>query len=146
MTFRLTQGTGELAPGTDDQITIVFSNRAVDGPSPPRPLFGEDILQEFSFSGMDVAGGTVTFTRRVRDKSFIDARYIRVVNQGTDGWAGDRITLVVDGEQVLSNVAMRPRRGADTTKGFQKFNPKNWAQRTFWEAELQPLRGARKVY
>jgi hypothetical protein len=70
----------------------------------------------------------------------VDATYIRVVNHGNDGWAGDRISITVDGEEVLSNVPMRPRRGADVSKGFQKFNARNWAQRTFWEAELRPLR------
>jgi hypothetical protein len=143
VTFRLTQNAKQIAPATNDQITIVFSSRSVEGPRPPRPLFGDDIVQEFSFSGMDFANGQLRFSRRVRDKSFLGARYIRVVNHGSDGWQGDRIWLTVDGEEILPGVSMTPRAGSDPGKGIQKFNPRDWRGRTYWEAELAQFRGAR---
>jgi hypothetical protein len=140
--IQLSTNASELAPATDDQITVIFSNRSADATSPPLPLFGEDILEEFSVSGMEVAATPTRFSRRVRDKSFVDARFIRVVNHGSDGWAGDRIWLVVDGETILNGVRMAPRRGSQPSRGFQHFNPKRWRERVFWEAELQPFRRA----
>src|SRR5438874_2084345 len=98
VTFQLTQNPRATAPATDDQLTIVFANRSVEGPRPPKPFFGDDIVQEFSFSGTDFVANQLRFTRRVSDKAFLDARYIRVVNYGGDGWAGDQISLTVDGQ------------------------------------------------
>jgi hypothetical protein len=143
VTFQITENSKQTAPATNDQITIVFSNRSVEGTSPPRPLFGDDIVQEFSFSGMDFGSGQLRFSRRVRDKSFLGARYIRVVNHGSDGWQGDRIWLTVDGEEILPGVSMTPRAGSEPWKGIQKFNPREWSGRTYWEAELAQFRGAR---
>jgi hypothetical protein len=142
VTFQFSQNNKEAAPGTEDQLTVIFSSRSVEGPTPPRPFFGEDIMQEFSFSGSDIVGGSLRFARRVREKSFVEARYIRVVNYGQRGWAGDKIWLAVDGEEILNGVPMSPRRGAAAAKGFQNFNPRNWSQRTYWEAELQQYRRA----
>ena len=119
---------------------IVFANRSVEGPRPPRPFFGEDIVQEFSFSGADFVGNQLRFTRRVNDKSFLDARYIRVVNYGEDGWDGESITMTVDGQEILRNVRMSPRIGAEPAKGIQKFNPREWSSRTYWEADLSQFR------
>lgn len=143
VTFQITQNSKQIAPATNDQITIVFSNRSVEGRRPPRPLFGDDIVQEFSFSGMDFDGGQLRFSRRVRDKSFLGARYIRVVNHGSDGWQGDKIWLTVDGEEILHGVSMTPRAGVDPGKGIQKFNSREWSGRTYWEAELAQFRKAR---
>ncbi len=142
VTLQFSQNPKEMASTTEDQLTVIFSNRSVEGPTPPRPFFGDDIVQEFSFSGanFNAADDMMRFTRRLRDKSFVNARYIRVVNYGSDGWAGDRIWLTVDGEQVLNGVRMLPRRGTQPSKGFQKFNPREWSQRTYWEAELQQFR------
>src|SRR5438874_1442507 len=98
-------------PATDDQITVIFANRSVEGPRPPRPFFGEDIVQEFSFSGMDFVNNQLRFTRRVNDRSFLDARYIRVVNYGGDGWDGEQISVSVDGQDLIRNVRMAPRIG-----------------------------------
>ena len=36
-------------PATDDQITVIFANRSVEGPRPPRPFFGDTHLHT-SFS------------------------------------------------------------------------------------------------
>ena len=140
VTFQLTQSQKSLGPSTSDQVMIVFANRSVEGPRPPRPFFGEDIVQEFSFSGADFVGNQLRFTRRVNDKSFLDARYIRVVNYGEDGWDGESITMTVDGQEILRNVRMSPRIGAEPAKGIQKFNPREWSSRTYWEADLSQFR------
>jgi hypothetical protein len=139
VTFQVTQSAKTVGPTTDDQLTILFSNRSAEGPAPPRPFFGEDIVQEFSFSGVDFVGNQLRFTRRVSDKSFLDARYIRVVNYGSDGWEGDRISLVVDGQDILRNVQMT-RIGPGAARGMQKFNPREWGSRSYWEGELGQYR------
>ena len=138
VTFQLTQNAKSISPATSDQLTIIFANRSVDGARPPRPIFGEDIVQEFSFSGQDFVKNQVRFSRRVNDKSFLDARYIRVINHGVGGWDGETISLTVDGQDILRNVRMAPRAG-NPARGFQNFNPRNWAGRSFWEAELLSL-------
>ena len=144
VSFRITQG----ANGTNDQLTVIFSTRTAEGTAPPRPFFDVDILEEFSFSGRDFQKSKdqktaeLQFTRRVRDKSFIDAAYIRVVNYATDSWSGDRIWLTVDGEQILNGVQMSPRIGGPSTEPFTFFNPENWRRRNYWEASLPRLRPA----
>ena len=138
--FQVTQNSKILAHDTDDQLSIIFSTRSAEGPRPPRPFFGEDILQEFSFSGHDFANDQLRFTRRVMDKSFADAPYIRVINHGEDGWEGQRISITVEGDVILNNVAMSPRVGPARSKGFQLFNPGRWQERSYWEAPLQTLR------
>jgi hypothetical protein len=144
VTFFITQSPGSNSSSTD-QITIVFANRSIEGQRPPKPFFGEDIVQEFSFAGSDFVNNQLRFTRRVSDKSFLDARYIRVMNYGTDGWNGDQISLTVDGQDILRNVRMAARLIGDASKGFQNCNPRNWAGRTYWEAELARYRGAAKA-
>ena len=143
--FQISQSPKSLTPGTNDQLTIIFASRSAEDPRAPRPLFGEDIVQEFSFSGMDFVQNQLRFTRRVTDKAFLQARYIRVVNHGTDGWDGDQISLAVDGQEVFRNVRMSPHLG-DASKGFQKFNPRDWRDRSYWEAELDKLRRAPSKY
>jgi len=138
--FQFSQDSKVAARASRDQITVIFSNRSVEGPRPPRPFFGEDILQEFSFSGYDVENNQVRFTRRVRDKSFLDARYIRVVNHGANGWEGDKIWLTVDGEEIFRGLPMFPRVGPQATKGIQNFNPRTWPARSYWETALPPYR------
>jgi hypothetical protein len=145
--FEFTADDKALGGTSVDQITVIFSNRSVEGPAAPVPFFGDDILQEFSFSAMNVVNGQFRFSRRVRDKSFVDATYIRVVNHGTNGWAGDKISLTVDGEPILRAVGMYPRHGAagiNPRGGIEKFNPKDWAGRSYWESSLQQYRGAVK--
>jgi hypothetical protein len=140
--FQFTQDARQVAPATVDQITVIFANRSVEGTRPPRPFFGDDIVQEFSFSGMDFEGNQLRFSRRLRDRSFLDARYIRVINYGADGWQADKIWLTVDGEEILRGVTMTPRAGTEPSKGLQKFNPRDWSGRTYWEAELAQFRKA----
>ena len=142
VSFRITQNSKQSAHGTNDQLMVIFSTRTVEGTVPPRPFFGDDILQEFSVSGRDFQKDEVRFTRRVRDKSFVDAPYIRVVNYGENSWAGDRIWLTVDGEQILTGVPMAPRIGGQTSEPFTHFNPENWRRRNYWEGQLQRLRPA----
>jgi len=143
-TFLITQNAKSIAPTTDDQLTIVFATRSVEGPRPPRPFFGEDIVQEFSFSGNDFVQNQLRFTRRVNDKSFLDARYIRVFNYGGNGWDGESISLTVDGQEILRNVRMMPHIGGDPSKGFQHFNPRDWASRSYWEADLTKFKSYAK--
>ena len=92
----------------------------------------------------------------MKDKSFLDAPYIRVVNHGVGGWNGDQISLTVDGQDILKNVKMlhpdpndpKSRHLGDPNKGFQNFNPKNWSGRSYWQGDLPKLRetSARSKY
>jgi hypothetical protein len=141
VTFLITQTQASASPSSD-QMTIIFANRSIEGARPPKPFFGEDIVQEFSFSGADFVNNQLRFTRRVNDKSFLDARYIRVINYGVDGWGGDQISLTVDGQEILRNVRMTIR--GDASKGLQNCNPRNWGGRSYWEAELARYRGSTK--
>jgi hypothetical protein len=125
--------------GTNDQVTIVFSNTQIDIKRPPRPVFGEDIVQEFSFSGRDFPSGRVAFNRRVRDKSFLESRYIRVINHGSNSWGATTITMTVDGKKFLDNVSMYPRRGVNTKGGIERWNRTEWNP-VFWEGNLQNFR------
>ncbi|HEY7055035.1 MAG TPA: hypothetical protein VH458_00855 [Vicinamibacterales bacterium] len=120
---------------TTDQITTMFTNVPADFKILPSPVFGTEIVQEFSFSGRDFPTGTVRFSRRVRDRSFLDCRYIRVVNHGSSKWSPTTISLSVNGQRILDNVSMFPRKGADPKGGLE-----GWTRdRTpvFWEGELQ---------
>ena len=144
VTFLISQSPGSSSSSTDE-ISIIFANRSIEGPRPPKPFFGEDIVQEFSFSASDFVNNQLRFTRRVNDKSFLDARYIRVINYGSDGWGGDQISLTVDGQEILRNVRISARLIGDASKGLQNCNPRNWGGRTYWEAELARYRGAAKA-
>jgi hypothetical protein len=128
------------AGGSSDLILIIFSHQSADAPVSPVPLFGEDILAEFAFSARDVPPGqTLTIRRRVKDLSFLDARFIRVVNPGSNGWAGEKLSLRVAGKTLL-DVSLYPRKGAQPKGGIEKFNGLDWKARNFWEADLQRLR------
>jgi hypothetical protein len=136
ITFTVTQS-AEFAAASKDQITIIFSDRSWSGPSAPTPLFGEDILQEFSFSARDFEGrnSSLTFTRLVKDQSFLSARFIRVVNHGGEGWGGGTLSMAVDGQPAIDRVPLTPRKGV-SRKGFQDWNRERWSDRTYWEADL----------
>jgi hypothetical protein len=139
--FEITQSDKELGGSTADQLSVIFSNRSVDGPAAPVPLFGDDILQEFSFSGRDFVNNRLRFSRRMRDTSFVEARFIRVINHGGDGWAGDTISITVDGKPILRGLSMFPRRtrtaGQNERGGIEKFNPREWESRSYWELDRQ---------
>jgi hypothetical protein len=123
-----------------DQITIVFTNQAGDaGTAAPLPVLGEDILQEFSFSARDIRPDRhLRFKRRVRDRGFLDARFIRVVNLGGNGWCGGTLSLSLDGVSLLNAVPLTPRKGT-AKNGIQDWNRANWGGRTYWETNLQNL-------
>ena len=122
-------------------MLIVFSNRSADTPLVPSPLFGDDVLAEFAFSGRDAPPGRVlSFRRYVADESFLSSRYIRLVNQGTDGWAGESISMRVDGKTVLDRQSLFPRKGAQAKGPIGGFNAADWKDRNFWEADLQRIR------
>jgi hypothetical protein len=146
ITFTVTQSS-ESAAGSKDQITIIFSDRSASGPAPPSPIFGDDILQEFSFSARDFASGrnSLTFTRFVKDQSFLNARFIRVVNHGGEGWGGGLLSMAVDGQPVLDRVPLTPRKGAGG-KGLQDWNRERWSQRTYWEQDLPKIIKPRYKY
>jgi len=143
VTFEITPA-GSTTAGSSDQITILFSNARGDSAQPPSPLFGDDILQEFSFSAPDLQGvKALRFSRRVKDKSFLEAAYIRIVNHGGDSWMGTSLTMRVDGELVLDRVDLSKLEG-EKGKGIQDYNRRNWRGRTYWEGDLRKLRaGAR---
>jgi hypothetical protein len=144
VTFEVRTASGRLGGGSTDQITIVFSNSKAPGPlvvGAPRPLLGEDVIQEFSFSSRDLVNDQpFTFTRRVRDLTFLDARYIRVINTGTDGWAGEYLSITVDKNRILDRRTLYPRQGRQSEGGIEKFNRGQWPDRVYWEADLQQLR------
>jgi hypothetical protein len=148
ITFEI-RGSARTAGKSDDQITILFSNNSADLREAPRPLFGKDILAEFSFSSRDARDSDrFVFQRVVRDLSFLDARFIRVVNHGDNGWAGDSISILLgdpsvkgsDVRRIIYEQSMYPRRGYSRDGLLQNFNRANWMQRTYWEAELQRIR------
>jgi hypothetical protein len=129
--FQVTQGTTCTGPSSNDQITIVFSNVPADKVTPTPAVLGEDVISEFSFSARDIVKNELVFRRRVRDRSFLDARYIRVVNLSGDGWCGGSLTLAIDGRRLFKAPLDQG------SKGIQDWNRSNWRERSYWEAPLQ---------
>ena len=151
VTFVVFQRRTQSSDRSDDQITIIFAEAPLDmdlrlgarrsarSGGAPDPMFGEAIVQEFSFSGLDVPEeGPLVFERIVRDLAFVEAPFIRVVNHGTDQWHGRSLLLEIDGEQVFE-LEIEPRMcatGEDSLgEGLQNFNRKDWDECVFWEAE-----------
>jgi hypothetical protein len=135
--FEVTQASSCVNPPSLDQITIVFSNQAAENLPPPPPALGEDVVAEFSFSARDIVKDKLTFKRRIRDRSFLDARFIRVVNLNGDSWCSGLLSLSVDGRMLLKRVSMGDRTGP--ASGLQDWNRNSWAKRTYWQKNLQPL-------
>jgi hypothetical protein len=124
---------------SDDLITISFSDKPAEGIA--YTDFSSNVIQEFSFSGLDArASRPYSFRRDVRDLSFLNAPYIRVYNHGIDGWAGDNISLTVDGNPVLVRQSLYPRKGHQPQGGIEKFNRKDWETKNYWEEELQKVK------
>jgi hypothetical protein len=138
--FEVQTSSDGVGGSSDDQITILFSNTSSElMRTPPRPIFGDDILAEFSFSGREARpGSTLKFSRRVPSTTFLEARFIRVVNHGADGWAGSTLSITAEGKRLLDRVSLFPRKGANKG-GIEKFNAVTWYERTYWEADLQRL-------
>jgi hypothetical protein len=126
---------------SQDQITIIFSDRSWEvRPLPPLPLLGEDIAAEFSFSATDFENRrSLTFTRVVRDLTFLTSRYIRVINHGSDSWGGETITMTVNGRREIPVVKMLPKKG-DAKTALQGANRSTWNGKTYWEEELSRIR------
>ena len=136
--FELTQGSNCNNPASNDQVTIVFSNQAAESLPPPPPALGDDVVAEFSFSARDVSrDNKISFRRRVRDRSILDARFIRLVNLNGDGWCAGQLSLSVDGRPMITKVSMADRTGP--ASGVQDWNRANWNKRTYWQKNLQVL-------
>jgi hypothetical protein len=140
--FEVQTSSTESGGATEDQITILFCNTSGEATRTAlRPFFGEDIVAEFSFSGRDARpGSTLIFRRFVSSTTFMNARFIRVVNHGHDGWAGSTLSLTVDGKRILDRQSLYPRKGASTKAGIEKYNPLRWSERVYWEGDFQRLR------
>jgi len=143
--FEIWSAPGKSGGGSADQISIQFSNTSADRSDIPGSVFF-DILQEFSFSGIE-AKELLSFDREVRDTSFLNARFVRVINHGGDGWAGDAIAISLgDGKsfrRIVEKRSLYPRRGTSRDGGMQDFNRTNWKQRIYWEEDLQKIRADR---
>jgi archaellum component FlaC len=122
---------------TEDQLTIVFSDKSAEDMA--FPDFGNSVIEEFSFSGYDVINDkTLKLTRKVRDLSFLNAHYIRILNHGTDGWHANEMSLYLDGKLVLKNIKIYPNTGPNKSEyAIENFNKKYWNDRSYWEMDLQ---------
>jgi len=135
---------------TTDQITILFSNAAVDLRHPPKDPLSDGVVEKVSFSGRGFPkpNSRVSFSQRVKSRSFLDCRYIRVVNPGSSPWLPTNISLRVDGQKVLDKVSMYPLKAVssrDSPKGIVRWNRADWPP-VFWEAELFRYTHSVKVY
>ena len=138
---------------TADVVTIVFANSPADPrrkPSESAP-FGEGVVRTFSFPvGSNSKVSThASYSERVSDRAFLDARYIRVVNKGARPWTATNITLTIAGQRVLNRVAMYPRKASDTTidprAGLAGWNRSAWRP-VYWETELFRYTHPAKIY
>jgi hypothetical protein len=142
--FEVTQGSNCANPGSLDQITIVFSNQAAENLPPPPPALGDDVVAEFSFSARDFVKDRLLIRRRIRDRSILDARFIRVVNMNGDSWCPGQLSLTIDGRTLLKQVPMADRTGP--ASGLQDWNRNGWSKRTYWQKNLQTLLPATNKY
>jgi hypothetical protein len=138
---------------TADVVTIVFANSPADprkAPSPSAP-FGEAVVQKFSFPlrTNSKISTHASYSTRVSDRAFLDARYIRVVNSGITPWNATNITLTVAGQRVLNRVAMYPRKAndklTDPRVGLAGWNAAQWRP-VYWETELFRYTHPAKIY
>jgi hypothetical protein len=147
ITFFIRSAPAKPGGNSNDLITIQFSSSSAAVRQAPQPLFDRDVVAEFSFSAIDAQGrDPFKFQRLISDTTFLNSRFIRVINHGNDGWAGDSIAitmtdLVTRGlTRILDQQSMYPRRGYSRDGGIQSFNSLNWAQRTYWEADFQRIK------
>lgn len=151
ITFEVLTAKAATGGDTKDQITIQFTNENSEGRAAPSPLFGQLVLQEFSFSGYDaLPGRTFVFGRAVNDLSFLNASWIRVLNHGGDGWAGESLSISVrypDGSlrTILKQQSLYPRGGYQRDGDIEKFNRAQWVERKYWESDLQRIRLDRRA-
>ena len=121
---------------TNDTITVAFSNQSAVSVSGPMQLVN---LAEFSIPGRGntEAGMETRYERTTHDVRFEDACYVRVVNFGTDGWAGESIEILVDGVEFLPKTSLHPRLGAEQDGGIEMFNRVDWDRKKYWEKQLR---------
>ena len=95
---------------TTDLIGILFSNVAADLRQAPKSQFGDGVVAKFTFSGRDYPkpNSHISYSQRVRDRTFLDCRYIRVVNTGNNPWSGGSPSAMQTGKVKFFN----------ETKGF----------------------------
>jgi len=131
---------------TTDLIGILFSNVAADLRQAPKSQFGDGVVAKFTFSGRDYPkpNSHISYSQRVRDRTFLDCRYIRVVNTGNNPWSPTNISLTVAGQRVLDRVSMYPRKGSDPKGGLARWN-RTWRP-VFWETELFRYTHPAKAY
>jgi hypothetical protein len=138
---------------TADTVTIVFANSPADprkAPSASAP-FGEGVVQTFSFpvQANSKISTHASYSTRVSNRAFLDARYVRVVNVGARPWNATNITLTVAGQRVLNRVAMYPRQASekkiDPKAGLAGWNPSAWKP-VYWETELFRYTHPAKIY
>jgi len=122
---------------TEDQLTIVFSDQSAE--SIGFPDFGNSVIEEFSFSGYNFKNDKVfKFARKVRDLSFLNAHYMRIINHGSDGWHANKISLYLDEKLILQNINIYPNNGPKKSEyAIENFNDKYWDSRSYWEIDLQ---------
>jgi len=122
-----------------DFITICFSSMKA-GAGDPGSVISSSVAEFTFWAAQANPSQPYAFTKTVRDLSFLDARFIRVFNQGGDGWAGEWISMTVDGKEVLTRQPLYPRLGPDPVGGIEKFTPGEWTKKAYWEADFQQVR------
>ena len=126
---------GESGDDTVDTIVVAFSTRSIrniESPSELKPL------QEFAIpgEGNTEPGKDFTMDYTVGNDSIVGACYVQVLNRGNDGWAGEFIEIVVDGNATLPLTPLYPRTRGQRRGGIEKFNERNWGGVKFWEGRL----------
>lgn len=138
LSFEVRTARRGLGPETSDPLTIQFSDQSASAIQRPEEL---SAIYEVTFPGKDAPSDTTySFVRNARGRQFLDARYIRVLNYGSNGWQGEWLSLKVDGTLVLNKVKLSPLPGNEPLGEIEDFNKDDWEDRKYWEAELQPLR------
>jgi hypothetical protein len=135
-----------------DKVAIVFSSLAADMSKPPATTspYGDSVVALFEFPVRQYSAMNThaAYSRRMTNRAFLDARYIRVVNTGSRPWLASTISLTVAGQRILNHVAMYPRkanRKIDPRAGLGGWNPREWRP-VYWETELFRYTHPAKVY
>ena len=128
---------GELGGETADTIVVVFSNQSaklVSGSA------GLDNVEEFLIPGRGTTepGTTSTHFGNTTDLQWTEACFVRVLNPGTDGWAGASIAIDIDDRVFLERTSLYPRIGSQPKGGIENFNDLDWKEAKYWEKQLKP--------
>lgn len=113
-----------------DLLAIVFANQSDE--KLEFQDFGKAIAQEFKFLGsMAVKGVEFALNAKLRDRSFLDSEYIRIINYGSNGWVPEWISVELDGVEVLRADNIIPNKGTDRHRSkIQDYNQSYWEQKT----------------